>query len=109
MSKNPIYDYEKDERNLTGALIMAIVNGVENWETIDVSEKKDKRFKILSPSKKIIHFGLYPFNDGTFLDHRNEHKKQVWRARMKNILLDNGERAFKNEESPLFYAWNILW
>jgi hypothetical protein len=82
---------------------------IENWETLNISKAKNKRFSIKSPSGKLINFGLWPFKgDGTFLDHRDNKIRDAWRARHSKIL-KNGKKAYEDKESPEYYSWEILW
>jgi hypothetical protein len=95
-------------RNIDKAREIAKKRGIENYDTLSISNRENKRFKILSPNNKIIHFGLYPFKNGTFIDHNNETIKKNWKARHIKILKD-GKPAYLNRESPEYYSWNILW
>lgn len=82
---------------------------IKNWDTLSVSDAKNKRFSIISPSGKKINFGQFPFKgQGTFLDHQDEKIRKAWQARHSKILKD-GEPAYKNPESAEYYSWNILW
>jgi hypothetical protein len=81
---------------------------ITNWDTLEMSKAKNKRFSIVSPSGKKINFGLLPFKKGTFLDHKDETIRDAWRARHSKIMKD-GKVAYLNKESPEYYAWNILW
>jgi hypothetical protein len=96
------------DRNLWIAKERAKYQGIKNFETLNISNRKNKRFMILSPQGKKIHFGLYPFQQGTFIDHFDKTKRKNWRARHSRILLNN-EPAYLNKESPEFYSWNLLW
>jgi len=93
-------------RNLQIARNIAKNEGIEG--TISNSRKKDKRFVITRPDGVKIHFGLYPYSIGTFLDHGDKKIRNAWRARHRKILKD-GKPAYKNPDSPLYYSWRILW
>ena len=96
-------------RNIETALINAKLHNVPNYNTLKLSTRKNKRFMILSPSGKYIHFGLYPYKGkGAFIDHLDKDIRNAWRARHSKILKD-GKPAYLNPESPEFYSWNILW
>ena len=82
--------------------------GIKNWDTLEVSNNKNKRFSIISPNGYKIHFGLYPYKVGTYIDHNNDTLRKNWRARHSKIL-KNGRPAFLNPESPAFYSWFLLW
>lgn len=97
------------DRLLNKAKAIAKAKKIENWETLDISKAKDKRFSIKSPSGKLINFGLWEFKGkGTFLDHGDIKIRDAWRARHSKILKD-GKKAYENKESPEYYSWNILW
>jgi hypothetical protein len=82
---------------------------IVNWETLEPSKAKDKRFSIISPSGKKINFGLFPFKGkGSFLDHKDIKIKEAWQARHRKIMKD-GKPAYLNKESADYYSWNILW
>ena len=76
---------------------------------IEVSTRDNKRFKITRQDGKIIHFGLWPYSGaGTYIDHHNPDILSAWRARHSKIMR-NGKPAYKNKDSPSFYAWHLLW
>jgi hypothetical protein len=76
--------------------------------TIEISDRPSKRFKI-TKNNKTIHFGLWPFKGkGTFIDHRDDQIKKAWRARHSKIN-KNGKPAYKDQSSPEYYSWNLLW
>jgi hypothetical protein len=82
---------------------------ITNWQTLDFSNIKNKRFSIRSPKGRLIHFGLYPFKTGTYIDHRDDKKRAAWRARHSKIKTKNGDYAYLDPEQPSFYSWHILW
>ena len=97
------------DRLLSEAKKKAKTIGIVNWETLETSKAKDKRFSIISPSGKKINFGLFPFKGkGSFLDHKDIKIKEAWQARHRKIMKD-GKPAYLNKESPDYYSWNILW
>ena len=97
------------DRLLSEAKKKAKSIGIVNWETLEISKAKDKRFSIISPSGKKINFGLFPFKGkGSFLDHKDIKIKEAWQARHKKIMKD-GKPSYLNKESPDYYSWNILW
>jgi hypothetical protein len=96
-------------RLLAEAKKVAKKKKIQNWETLQVSKVKDKRFSIITPSGRLINFGLYPFKgDGTFLDHDDVNIREAWRARHSKIKVGSN-LAYKDKESPEYYSWNILW
>ena len=77
--------------------------------TLEVSNKKNKRFQITLSNGTNIHFGQWPFNGrGAFIDHKDEKVKKAWQARHSKILID-GEPAYLNIYSPEYYSWHLLW
>lgn len=83
--------------------------GIKNWDTLEISKAKNKRFSIISPTGKKINFGLYPYKKGTFLDHGDKDIQKAWFARHSKIMLKDGTKAINNKESPDYYAAKILW
>ena len=75
--------------------------------SIKISNNKNKRFQILV-NGKTINFGLYPFKNGTYIDHHDDKLRAAYRARHSKILKD-GKPAYLNPESPSYYSWNLLW
>ena len=94
-------------RNLQIARNISTNLGIQG--TINISKVKGKRFSITRPDGKKIHFGVWPYTDGTFIDHGDEKIKKAWKARHRKILLKDGKPAYKNEDSPEYYSWRILW
>ncbi len=79
------------------------INGV-----IENSDRTNKRFMITLTNGKVIHFGLWPYRQGTFIDHKDEKLKSAWQARHSKILIDD-EPAYLNPYSPEYYSWHLLW
>jgi hypothetical protein len=97
------------ERKLFEAKMIAKKKNIKNWDTLEVSNVKNKRFSIISPKGNKINFGLWPYNGrGTFIDHNDDSIKKAWQARHSKIL-KNGKPAYKDMESAEYYSWNILW
>lgn len=97
------------DRKLEQAKKIAKDKGIKNWNTLDISKVKGKRFSIITPKGKKIHFGLYPYMNGTFLDHGNEDIKKAWYSRHSRIMLKDGKKAILDAESPSYYSARILW
>lgn len=96
-----------DKRKLELAQKIAKSMGIEG--ILEISNRKNKRFKITRPDDKIIHFGQWPFRGyGTYIDHYDNSIREAWRARHGKIIKD-GKPAFLNVNSPEFYSWWILW
>jgi hypothetical protein len=52
--------------------------GINNWWSLENSDRKNKRFSILSPNNKIINFGLFPYKGkGTYIDHNDDKIKEL--------------------------------
>jgi hypothetical protein len=95
------------DRKLSVVRRIASQKGISG--TIDISSRENKRFKIVRLDGKTIHFGVWPYSRyGTFIDHRDPDIREAWRARHSKIMKD-GKPAYKNKDSPAFYAWNLLW
>lgn len=71
------------------------------------SERKTKRFKILTPDNKWIHFGLK--GGSTFIDHKDKKKKEAYIARHSKIKLKDGSLAVNKILSSAWLSLNILW
>ena len=76
---------------------------------IEVSDKKNKRFKITLDDNSVIHFGQWLYKGrGAFIDHHDNKLKSAWQKRHSKIMKD-GEPAYLNIYSPSYYSWNLLW
>jgi len=97
------------DRLLNKAKQVAKSKNIVNWNTLEISKAKNKRFSIITPNGKKINFGLWEFKGkGTYLDHGDDKIKEAWRARHSKIMKD-GKPAYLNKESPDYYSWSILW
>jgi hypothetical protein len=97
------------DRKLSLVREIAKQKNITNWNTLEISKAKNKRFSIISPLGKKINFGLYPFSGkGAFIDHNDKKLKDAWKARHSKIMID-GKPAYLNKESPEHYSWNLLW
>jgi hypothetical protein len=65
-----------EDRGLQTARAVARDKGVPNWETLQVAERKGKRFFIRTPMGRLVSFGAWPLASGTFMDHHDEGKKK---------------------------------
>lgn len=74
---------------------------------IYLSDRKNKKLKILTPSNKWVHFGAK--NSTTFIEGASEKKRNSYRARHSKIILKDGRRAIDVKYSPAFLSWNLLW
>jgi hypothetical protein len=76
---------------------------------ITESKAKGKRFAVLI-NGKTINFGSWEYTGkGTFIDHGDKKLREAWRARHEKILLKSGEPAYKDKNSPAYYAHRLLW
>jgi hypothetical protein len=73
-----------------------------------ISDRKDKRFKWWNGSK-FIHFGLWPYLSGTFIDHQDRTKRQNWRKRHSKIKLADGRISKDVFGTASYLSWNLLW
>ncbi len=81
------------------------------------STRKDKKYMVLTPSKRWIHFGAKGYKHykdkalGLYssLDHLDKARRDRYRARHEKILLKDGTPAYKNKEQPAYYSYNYLW
>lgn len=97
--------------NLEEAKTMALKLGAQD---LMKSKVKGKRFAV-KYNNKIINFGLDNPSIGTYFDLKkvdpelaNDRRKQ-YRARHGVIKLKNGSLAYKDKNSPAFWAWHVLW
>ena len=76
------------------------------------SKKAGKKFSVYvkSPSggKKLIHFGSAGMDDWRSGKATKEQRKS-FRARMKGIKKKDGTFAYKDKNSPAYWALNYLW
>ena len=83
-----------------------------------VSERKNKKYSVITPSGKKIHFGnknYQHYKDSTglgiysHLDHKDKKRRASYQARHKAIKLKDGSYAYKNKNSPSYYSMRFLW
>jgi len=67
------------------------------------STNKNKKYMILTPDHKRVHFGQIGFAD--FTKHNDEHRRQNYLKRTENIRGDWKE----NKYSPNNLSRNVLW
>jgi hypothetical protein len=77
------------------------------YETLEISDKPNKRFSILNDKDKKIYFGVWPYQTGTYIDHKNRIKRDAWYARHFSSI-DKIEKI-KKDQSALYFAALILW
>ena len=69
------------------------------------SHVKGKRLYVIYNGKR-INFGSDVGQ--TFFDHGDNKKRRAWRARHTQILR-GGYPAYKQKDSPSYWAYHILW
>jgi hypothetical protein len=109
---NKLYKKNQDKqrklRKLNIVKEIAKNKNIENYETIDISDRPGKRFKIIH-DRQTVHFGLWPYSgEGAYIDHHNDDIKKAWQARHEKIK-KHGKYAYKTEGTPSYYAYNLLW
>jgi hypothetical protein len=82
------------------------------------STRKNKKYSVISPSGKTIHFGsasMEQYKDSTGLglysdkDHNDEKRRKSYLARAKGIKNKKGELTWKDPESANYYSVRYLW
>jgi hypothetical protein len=71
------------------------------------STRKNKKFKVLTPKGKIIHFGYSPMED--FTQHKDKDRRKNYCVRSAGIKDKNGRLTKNNKESANYYARKHLW
>jgi chromosome segregation ATPase len=109
---NKLYKKNQDKqrklRKLNTVKEIAKNKNIENYETLDISNRDGKRFKIIH-NGRIVHFGLWPYSgEGAYIDHHNDDIKKAWQARHEKIK-KNGIYAYKTKGTPSYYAYHLLW
>jgi len=70
------------------------------------SERKNKKFKIKTPSGKIIHFGHSLYED--FTQHKDTKRRENYCKRSAGIRDKNGKLTKNNKEKANYWA-RRLW
>lgn len=82
------------------------------------STRKNKKYMVISPSGKKIHFGdtrYEHFKDRTplklysHLDHNDKERRKNYLKRAKGIKNKSGDLTYKDKESANYYAVKYLW
>jgi len=71
------------------------------------SDKKGKKFKVLTPAGKIIHFGATGYKDYT--QHKDKKRRENYCKRSAGIRDGNGKLTKNNPESANYYSRKFLW
>lgn len=74
-----------------------------NDVNIYLSSRKDKKYMVLNPDNKWIHFGQMNFEDFTF--HKNKERRKLYLLRSSKIKGNWKD----NKYSPNNLSINILW
>jgi hypothetical protein len=86
--------------------------------TFQVSTRKGKKYSVVTPKGKTVHFGSSEhehFKDRTGLgewtsmDHNDKARRASFRARMRSITNKAGVLSYLNKESGLYYSYRYLW
>ena len=81
-----------------------------------LSERKNKKYKVITPAGNIVHFGdtrysQYKDKIGKFshLDHNDKQRRDRYLKRAKGIKDKQGKLTWKNKESANYYSIKYLW
>jgi len=82
--------------------------------TLFASKRSGKKFSVITPKGKIVHFGAKGCGDFEIWGRRRgrvfaERKRKGYIARHKVITDGSGVLAYKNPEMPAYYAMRALW
>ena len=69
------------------------------------STRKNKKFMIMNPNNKYVHFGDKRYED--FTQHKNKDRQQNYLKRSSNINIKGNWK--NNKYSPNNLSMNILW
>lgn len=72
----------------------------------DLSDRKNKKYYVVYDGKQ-IHFGSK--EGSTYLDHKDEKKREAWKARHSKILNKEGQKVITLKTSPSYWSDKILW
>tara|TARA_R100001463_G_scaffold27214_1_gene63208 strand:+ start:210 stop:455 length:246 start_codon:yes stop_codon:yes gene_type:complete len=71
------------------------------------SDRKGKKFKVLTPKGKIIHFGDSSMKD--FTQHKNKKRRENYCSRSAGIRDGKGKLTKDDKESANYYSRKFLW
>jgi hypothetical protein len=83
-----------------------------------VSTRKHKKYSVVTPKGKVVHFGSrtnFQYKDTTglraysHLDHLDPVRKRNYRRRARGIRNRRGKAVYRDKESPAYYSYNFLW
>ena len=87
-----VYDFSDPVKVFKRAKVLGI-------EEIDLSNRKDKKYKVHDGSKW-VHFGQLGYEDYT--KHRDKHRRELFRTR-------NARWADAPKMSPAWLSYYLLW
>ena len=98
-----------DKNILTGSEFEELVKKAKELgaESLGYSTRKNNKYMVQLPDGKKIHFGSPKYED--FLGHKDENRRNKYRARAMKIKNKKGDLTYTNPESPNFWAINLLW
>ena len=70
---------------------------------IGYSKAKDKKYYVKTIDDKKVNFGYIKMAD--FLIHKDKDRRDRFRARFNKLY----EKNKNNYNTPIYYAWNLLW
>lgn len=74
---------------------------------LNKSNKKDKKFMVITDTGKTIHFGATGYGDYIYY---SKHNKELANTKKKNYIARHRVREnFNNKYTAGFWALNILW
>ena len=82
------------------------------------STRKNKKYMVISPSGKKIHFGsasMEHYRDRTplklysHLDHNDKERRKNYLKRSKGIKNKEGKLTYNDKESANYYSRKYLW
>lgn len=71
------------------------------------SDHKNKKFKVITPGGKTVHFGDSRYDD--FTQHRDQNRRLSYCARAMAIRDKSGKLTAHDPESANYYATRLLW
>jgi hypothetical protein len=71
-----------------------------------ISNVKNKRYFVIYNGKR-INFGSK--SGKTYIDHKDDKKKDAWYARHNKIINKAGEKVINKKDSPSYWSANLLW
>jgi len=71
------------------------------------SNRKNKKFSVISPKGKQIHYGDTRYKD--FTQHGDKKRQASYCKRAAGITNKKGQKTFNNPETANYYAYRHLW